>query len=74
MANKPLTNKQYEKWKRVMHVFFVLFRCHQLPERSFHIKGFQMPLCARCMGILIGFFIAAPIITIFTYGYIYIYL
>ncbi|MFA6268860.1 MAG: DUF2085 domain-containing protein [archaeon] len=28
--------------------------CHQLPERSFFIKGKQFPLCARCVGQLIG--------------------
>lgn len=28
--------------------------CHQMPERSFFIKGYQFPLCARCTGILIG--------------------
>ena len=30
------------------------FICHQLPERSFHIAGFQLPVCARCLGIYIG--------------------
>jgi uncharacterized membrane protein len=29
--------------------------CHQLPERSFFWKGKQLPLCARCLGIQIGF-------------------
>ena len=29
--------------------------CHQIPERSFHIKGKQFPLCARCTGILFGY-------------------
>ena len=33
-------------------------RCHQMPERSFFIKGYQMPLCARCTGIAIGHFLA----------------
>ena len=28
--------------------------CHQLPERSFSIKGQQLPVCARCTGVLIG--------------------
>ncbi len=32
--------------------------CHQLPERSFFINGLQFPVCARCMGVLIGEVIA----------------
>jgi uncharacterized membrane protein len=28
--------------------------CHQIPERSFHIHGQQLPLCARCTGIYMG--------------------
>ena len=28
--------------------------CHQRPERSFHIWGKQLPLCARCTGIVLG--------------------
>ena len=35
--------------------------CHQMPERSFFIKGYQFPLCARCMGILIGELLALPL-------------
>lgn len=32
--------------------------CHQIPERSFFFKGYQFPVCARCMGVLIGEVIA----------------
>jgi Predicted membrane protein (DUF2085) len=28
--------------------------CHQRPERSFHLFGVQMPVCARCLGIYAG--------------------
>lgn len=28
--------------------------CHQLPERSFHLGAFQLPVCARCAGIYTG--------------------
>jgi uncharacterized membrane protein len=28
--------------------------CHQISERSFHIAGQQLPLCARCTGIYMG--------------------
>lgn len=32
--------------------------CHQIPERSFFIKGNQFPICARCTGVLVGNIIA----------------
>jgi hypothetical protein len=32
----------------------LFWHCHQLQERSFFIRGRQMPLCARCTGILLG--------------------
>ena len=28
--------------------------CHQVPERSFHLGAFQLPVCARCLGIYAG--------------------
>lgn len=31
--------------------------CHRLPERSFFFKGKQLPLCSRCTGINLGYFI-----------------
>lgn len=35
----------------------IAFMCHQMPERSFFIRGQQFPLCARCTGILVGYLI-----------------
>lgn len=34
--------------------------CHQLPERSFFVGRWQLPLCARCTGALIGHLIGCP--------------
>lgn len=31
--------------------------CHKIPERSFFFKGKQFPLCSRCTGINLGYFI-----------------
>lgn len=33
--------------------------CHQRPERSFHIAGTQMPVCARCTGLYLSAAIGA---------------
>jgi uncharacterized membrane protein len=38
--------------------------CHQMPERSFFISGKQFPVCARCTGAFIGYFIGG-----LTYAY-----
>lgn len=37
--------------------------CHQQPERSFHLAGAQLPVCARCLGLYAG---AAAGLTIWT--------
>ncbi len=40
----------------------ITFGCHQKPERSFFVKGIQLPICARCTGEFIGMIFA-----LFTY-------
>lgn len=29
--------------------------CHQIPERSFHFRGFPMGVCSRCASVYAGF-------------------
>jgi hypothetical protein len=45
-----------ELWTPVAGVMYALgsFICHQLPERSFHVQGAQLPVCARCLGLYSG--------------------
>jgi uncharacterized membrane protein len=31
-----------------------VIHCHQRPERSFFLDGRQVPICARCFGMLIA--------------------
>lgn len=42
-----------KKWIKMMQ-YGAHLGCHQLPERSFFIHGYQFPICARCTGVLIG--------------------
>ena len=46
-----------KKWIRLMEIGEAL-GCHQMPERSFFINGFQFPVCARCTGMMIGYILA----------------
>lgn len=41
-------------WIKAMDICRKYWGCHQLPERSLFIKGYQFPVCTRCMGIWIG--------------------
>ena len=47
-----------EKWIKLM-LFGHKLGCHQMPERSFFIHGYQFPVCARCTGVYTAYIIAA---------------
>ena len=42
-----------KQWIKLMEIGDRL-GCHQMPERSFFIKGYQFPVCARCTGVIIS--------------------
>lgn len=44
-------------WVWFMNFFHKYWGCHQMPERSFFAFGYQLPICARCTGILFGYFL-----------------
>lgn len=52
-----ITDKQ---WIKLMEMGNAL-GCHQMPERSFFVKGYQFPVCARCTGVIISAIIATII-------------
>ena len=37
------------------------FLCHQDPSRAFQPGGEPLPLCARCVGVYVGFVLALPL-------------
>jgi len=41
--------------------------CHQIDERSFHFGIRKFPLCARCTGIYIGFFVGMITVWFFVF-------
>ncbi len=44
-------------WKALM-IFGNICGCHQISERSFFINNYQLPVCARCLGVGIGYILA----------------
>lgn len=49
------TGVRFENQIRFIYKWLPVFcGCHQRPERSFFVRGYQMPVCARCEGELIG--------------------
>ena len=46
-------------WAAAIVYGFGSFICHQIPERSFYLAGFQLPVCARCLGIYAGVAVAS---------------
>lgn len=41
--------------------FFGLLGCHQRPDRSFFVRGRQLPLCARCTGVFAGYLLGGAL-------------
>lgn len=63
----PKEEKGYHCWRKWME-FGEKTGCHQKPERSFFIHGYQMPVCARCFGVILGYLIAVP--SFFIFGFL----
>jgi len=47
---------QARGWGTLSAALYQAFRpvCHQIAERSFHLEGFPMAVCARCAGLYAG--------------------
>lgn len=57
------SDKKNKVWLTIMN-FGSIMGCHQMAERSFFLKTYQFPICARCTGIAIGQFLAIILITL----------
>ena len=57
MNAKGHKSKQINRWIFLMELG-AKTGCHQMPERSFSVKGYQFPVCARCCGVFIGYLLA----------------
>ena len=66
-----MTERQFVRWEKRMRFWGGIFRCHQLPSRSFFFRGRQFPLCTRCSGILLGIALS-PLICAFAPENMYI--
>jgi uncharacterized membrane protein len=33
--------------------------CHQIADRCFHVSGYPLAVCGRCLGVYLGFFLGA---------------
>ncbi|KQM23499.1 DUF2085 domain-containing protein [Chryseobacterium sp. Leaf201] len=42
--------------------------CHRMPSRSFFYKKKQFPVCARCTGIYLGYFLMIPMLWFYQIG------
>jgi|SRR5579863_6509026 len=50
----PAVGNLHDRFQRHMFYVGLALGCHQRPDRSFSCRGRQIPLCARCLGILVG--------------------
>ena len=44
--------------------------CHQKPERSFFIRQYQFPVCARCLGVWLGYVIGLLTFKLYTPSFV----
>lgn len=49
----PLAARTWPMVAAVVYAIGALI-CHQQPDRSFHVAGAQLPVCARCFGLYAG--------------------
>lgn len=69
-TNSKPNDKNIKRWIRFM-TWGKYLGCHQLPERSFFVHGYQFPVCARCTGVLIAVMIVVPLFFVYKLNIVY---
>lgn len=60
-VERDLMDKTVDKiWIFLMGIFSN--SCHQKADRSFFISKYQLPICARCTGLLLGYILGVTLI------------
>ena len=54
MQREEAIYKAHDEIQSLLFRLSKYWHCHQMGERSFTVRGRQIPLCARCVGILVG--------------------
>lgn len=62
--------KKDKLWIWLMEWCCKYWGCHQMPERSFFIHGYQVPVCARCTGIIVGGVFSVLVSPFYDFDYI----
>jgi uncharacterized membrane protein len=50
----PLIDCTHNVLQNSLYKLSLVWPCHQIRSRSLSVRGRQTPLCARCMGLLLG--------------------
>jgi len=62
----PLAQANGSHWLSLVIYEAFSHVCHQAPERSFHIAGYPLAVCARCTGLYLGFAAAVAVYPVIT--------
>jgi len=54
IAAAPVLEPRFPRWSGFIYGIFAPF-CHQIPERCFRLAGHPLAVCARCLGVYLGF-------------------
>ncbi len=66
----PLLRLRYPSLSQSVYAAFAPF-CHQIPERCFWFMRYPLPLCARCLGTMTGFFLGTLLFPFFGRSFLY---